>query len=313
MLEPIGLDLFTVFLSSVSILLVLDIILFISWKNHKKDFRGLGFWVIAYLMFSLSYFLYPQSVAFDTLLLNFVANLIMIGAMILMYAGTRMFLDLENNSVHHFAIFLLFFLILLIFTFFKPNVIVRIIAFSLLGSFFTIKELIIFVRSKDTDFLSASMIILSKGVIVLLLMLRIIPALNLLPHSSYQEIGNPDSLILLAVLTATTAYTIGYLLLISFRLQRKQENLISEKNQLLDDMSTRNRELEKAQAELKTLSGLLPICSKCKKIRDEEGYWNRIETYIEKRTEAHFSHSLCESCADELYGELDWYRKWKNE
>lgn len=313
MLEPISLDVFTVFLSSISILIVLDIILYISWKNHKDDFRGLGLWVVAYSMFSLSYFLYPLSVANNELGINFIANLIMIGAMFLMYRGTRMFFNLENKLIHQFAGFATFITVMVIFTFIKPDVIVRIISFSLIGSFFTFKELILFVRSKQTDFLSSSMIIISKGVIVLVLMLRIIPALSLLPHSSYLEIGNPDSIILLAVLTSTTSYTIGYLLLISYRLQQKQADLVSEKNQLLEDVSKRNRELEKAQAELQTLSGLLPICSHCKKIRDEEGYWKRIESYIEEHTKAQFSHGLCENCADELYGKLDWYRDWKKE
>jgi len=65
-------------------------------------------------------------------------------------------------------------------------------------------------------------------------------------------------------------------------------------------------ELQTALAEVKTLSGLLPICSQCKKIRDDKGYWNRIESYIEERSEAEFSHSICKECAKELYPDLDF-------
>jgi hypothetical protein len=54
---------------------------------------------------------------------------------------------------------------------------------------------------------------------------------------------------------------------------------------------------------VKTLSGLLPICSSCKKIRDDKGYWNRLETYIETRTEADFTHGICPDCARKLYPE----------
>ena len=54
--------------------------------------------------------------------------------------------------------------------------------------------------------------------------------------------------------------------------------------------------LEKALYDIKILSGLLPICSSCKKIRDEKGYWNQIESYIRDHSEAEFSHGICDEC-----------------
>ena len=63
-------------------------------------------------------------------------------------------------------------------------------------------------------------------------------------------------------------------------------------------------ELQEALSEIKTLSGLLPICASCKKIRDDKGYWNQIEAYIRDRSEAEFSHSICPECAKHLYPEL---------
>ena len=67
----------------------------------------------------------------------------------------------------------------------------------------------------------------------------------------------------------------------------------------------------KAQQEVKILSGLLPICANCKKIRDDKGYWNQIEGYIQKYSDAQFSHSVCPDCAEELYPDLD-LRSTKN-
>ena len=61
------------------------------------------------------------------------------------------------------------------------------------------------------------------------------------------------------------------------------------------------KELEEALAEVKTLRGFLPICSNCKNVRDDEGYWQRIEQYIEDRSDAQFSHSICPACAKKLY------------
>ncbi len=62
-------------------------------------------------------------------------------------------------------------------------------------------------------------------------------------------------------------------------------------------------ELQEALTKVKQLSGLLPICASCKKIRDDKGYWNQIELYIRKHSEAKFSHGLCPECAKLLYPE----------
>jgi hypothetical protein len=62
-------------------------------------------------------------------------------------------------------------------------------------------------------------------------------------------------------------------------------------------------ELQKTLSEVKTLTGLLPICANCKKIRNDEGYWQQIEIYIEKHSDAQFSHGYCHECADKLMKE----------
>ena len=62
-------------------------------------------------------------------------------------------------------------------------------------------------------------------------------------------------------------------------------------------------ERDKALAEARTLRGLLPVCANCKSVRDEGGRWVRIEHYIEQRTDAAFTHSLCPTCSARLYPE----------
>jgi hypothetical protein len=59
--------------------------------------------------------------------------------------------------------------------------------------------------------------------------------------------------------------------------------------------------LQDALSKVKQLSGLLPICASCKKIRDDKGYWNQIEDYIRNHSEADFSHGLCPPCIEKLY------------
>lgn len=78
------------------------------------------------------------------------------------------------------------------------------------------------------------------------------------------------------------------------------ERLLAEK-----DRERLIGELKAALLEVKKMSGLLPICSSCKKIRDDKGYWNQIETFIREHSDAEFSHGLCPECARKLYPELD--------
>jgi DNA-binding response OmpR family regulator len=62
--------------------------------------------------------------------------------------------------------------------------------------------------------------------------------------------------------------------------------------------------LKQAFDEINTLKGFIPICAKCKSIRDDNGYWEKVEKYIESHSEAVFSHSICPNCTRELYPEL---------
>jgi len=79
---------------------------------------------------------------------------------------------------------------------------------------------------------------------------------------------------------------------------KKTEIKLEEKNRELKSL---NEELKKALSEIRTLRGLLPICSHCKSIRDDKGLWTRIEAYISDHTNAKFSHGLCPECLKEFY------------
>ncbi len=64
------------------------------------------------------------------------------------------------------------------------------------------------------------------------------------------------------------------------------------------------KDLQSKLQEIKTLKSPLPICSTCKKIRDDEGYWHQVDTYIQEHTDTHFSHSICPECTKKLYPEF---------
>jgi two-component system, response regulator PdtaR len=96
---------------------------------------------------------------------------------------------------------------------------------------------------------------------------------------------------------------------ITIAMARFEDMMVLRKlNQSLQES---NRQLQKALDDIKTLSGLLPICASCKKIRDDDGYWNQLEVYIEARSKALFSHGICPECADKLYSGTTWYKRRK--
>jgi len=78
---------------------------------------------------------------------------------------------------------------------------------------------------------------------------------------------------------------------------------IAERKQVEHERETLILDLQGALENIRTLKGMLPICSNCKRIRDDDGYWNRIEKYITEHTEAEFTHGICPDCARKLYPE----------
>lgn len=91
------------------------------------------------------------------------------------------------------------------------------------------------------------------------------------------------------------------------RVKERTAELEETNARLEAEMAERTKliqELQAALSEIKTLSGMLPICASCKKIRDDTGYWNQIEVYIRDHSDAEFSHGICPDCVKELYPEL---------
>jgi len=79
---------------------------------------------------------------------------------------------------------------------------------------------------------------------------------------------------------------------------------IAERRRIADENTRLVGRLQQALAEVKTLQGFIPICAWCHKVRDDAGFWQQIEKYLDARTEATFSHSICPSCASDASDEI---------
>lgn len=67
------------------------------------------------------------------------------------------------------------------------------------------------------------------------------------------------------------------------------------------ELTTKNNALKQAISEIKQLQGIIPICATCKKVRDDEGYWEQVEKYVSDHSGAKFSHGICPDCARKHY------------
>ena len=103
------------------------------------------------------------------------------------------------------------------------------------------------------------------------------------------------------IIAEWVALTVSFLILLGIlyatRIIESEMRAQNEKEMLIGD-------LRHALAEIKTLKGIIPICSSCKKIRDDQGSWNMLELYISEHSDAEFSHGICPECAGRLYPDL---------
>ena len=91
-----------------------------------------------------------------------------------------------------------------------------------------------------------------------------------------------------------------------------EERLKQQVAERTAELKKTNQELEKALAEIQTLQGIIPICSICKKIRDDRGFWQQVESYISKHSQASFSHGICPKCEKNYYAALESFLKETN-
>lgn len=123
-------------------------------------------------------------------------------------------------------------------------------------------------------------------------------------HTQFQEISRELMYISAAIMMLIVLLSVAIIYhgLSEVNKRRIAEQELEKYYEHLEDLvDQRTRELSTALSEVKVLSGLLPICASCKKIRDDQGYWNQIESYIQRYSQAQFSHSICPECIQKLY------------
>lgn len=138
------------------------------------------------------------------------------------------------------------------------------------------------------------------------------PELDGIAAASAIQMGRPTPVVILSAhdgtdfLIKATAAGVG-----AFVIKPPQANELERaitiavaRHDDLMELQSLNQKLAQALAEIKTLKGLLPICCSCKKIRDDQGYWSEVETFIASHTDATFTHSYCPKCLHKYFPEI---------
>ena len=135
-----------------------------------------------------------------------------------------------------------------------------------------------------------------NGVIASLIYLLILGSIFILGSQISYIARYPSDLIIRSVMGFCT------ITLFSFAIEKTRE-MVQIK------LTQSNIDLQKTLEDVEVLSGLLPICSSCKNIRDDNGYWNQIDSYISSHSQTEFTHSICPDCAKKLYPDLDIFEE----
>jgi hypothetical protein len=264
---------------------ILFLIMFYVYMT-RKTYPGFREWVISFLLVLTTWILVSLRGIVPDYLSVVVANLFGAAYIMLIDYGLIAFTAGKQRMGWH--IFSLAFLMttFLYFTYYSPNVNIRIIIFCCIIVAYCIRCIIVvYMRIPLILPSSNPLLIFALSLAAFWYTVRFFFTL-FLEHkiSDFMAAGAMHGLMIIVTLTA---YILIALSLIIMTLQRVEHDFLM------------------AQNEIKTLKGFLPICSSCKRIRDDKGYWNQIEAYISDHSEAEFSHGICPDCMKKLYPEFD--------
>jgi hypothetical protein len=262
-------------------------LLMLYFVKTQKTYPGFKKLVIAilisgcgYILLSLRHFIPP----FFSIVL---ANLSIIVCWLIIKDGLSDFFGTRLNKFREYLLFIIIGIIFAYFSLIQPNLAARSIVKILYLLYLVIGCAVLTYKESKSLFGSPLLMIpsLFSGLGAMLIALTGVFYLGL-QAEDYMKVGTINSIVTIIIFTLNLSIYFGLISLNSHRL---------------------STDLQSSLNEIKTLKDLLPICSHCKKIRDDKGYWNEIDAYIVEHTEAEFSHSICKECADKYYPDMNLY------
>jgi len=257
------------------------------YKN-RKTYSGFNQWTLAYMLNFLGFVFVSLRNILPDFITIILANTFIVLCFTFIARGLIDFAEGEQNIWVDISPIFVVIITFCFFSYLSPNVNARIVVVSLVIMFICLRCISI-VRQKIEAILGMKNWLLTTTFTFLALWFLLRTFLTISFEDKIHDFMSAGVIHGLSIIAISIGHIFIAVGLIIINAQRLEHSLIN------------------AKEEIKILEGFLPICASCKKIRDDEGYWNQIESYIQKHSEAQFSHSICPECAKEHYPDLDIY------
>jgi hypothetical protein len=266
------------------------------WKT-RRVYPGFGEWTVGEALAAGVYILISLRGMIPDVLSILAANALVGPIAVLRLKGTRKFLGLDRPSAVLWGVPAAMLPCLVFFLYGVDSATWRNITVSvptgILG-ILTARDFLVHVPAGERIFYRATgfvMLFFALMMLVRAFFWFLMPAYSVLSPFFF------NSFYFLLAPVGELAWTAGFMMMNGQRVE-------AELRETQEGLRTTVNRLEVTLSEVKTLSGLLPICAACKKIRDDQGYWRQIETYIRDHSGAEFSHGICPECARRLYPDI---------
>jgi hypothetical protein len=264
----------------------------VSYLLSRKTYPGFLSWTIGSALSFLAILLIGLRNILPDFISIIASNAFGILAMFLFYSGFKSFAGEKVKVNFHLSFIILYCVFLFpFFTYVAPNLRARIIIVSIANAIYFLLCGLVHYRQGQMGLIKLNKLLITT--ILILVSLRAFRAIYyFMPSSNTSNLMSAGVLpgvmiLLLAVLSMT--FIVSLMQLNSQKLEEERVKLINN--------------LQRALDEIKTLKGIIPICSFCKKVRDDKGYWEQVDVYIYKHSDADISHSICPECLKKNYPE----------
>ena len=276
---------------------------FVIFLVHRLRFsvQGTLFWAYGCFMAACALVLTALRGILPNFITIVVANTVVVYGYSIIWSGTRIFLRRSSLLKISLTAPLAITPFLFWYSEVSPSMATRmLLVFTMLIIFSSAIAYELFKTSKETNRIAQRFTGYVYVANALFLLILYTPTALMPEYESYLNSGGLTIGLYLWLFVFVSGVTFGMIMMIS-------EKLEGDLKSVETNLRFEKQNLQKTLAEVKTLRGFLPICAYCKNIRDDKGYWNKIESYIHKHSEAEFSHGICPECAKKHFPEMNLY------
>jgi hypothetical protein len=299
------LDVRTLFVADALITAFIGLALLFYWKT-SKTYPGYALWMLGTFSVTFSFFFMFLRVVIPVWASVLLVTLATILAALLRLDGIMRFMRGKSLGRFYYATPAIAIILAGYFYFAVDDIVIRTAILAGWICLFTWVTAIVFIRYAPNE--NRSFYYVAAGINFIYGTSMLIRSIFWMQNPGYGIFDN--TLFHSAFFTSVMIYEIWFgILIMMMNNQRLRLELLDSENGLKYHVM----ELEKAISKIKVLKGLLPICASCKKIRDDQGNWHNLESYIDRHSEATFTHGICPECALKMrkeYNELpnrpDW-------